>query len=247
MLKLLKYELKKTSLAKIILLILGVLLEGWFLLCMKQGKEVGETVLITILAILGLVGALFIGIQSVVSLHRDMNTKQSYMLFMTPHSNYAILGAKVVECMLSVILITAAFFTVVFFDFKALMASGGELADLKEFFLPVLEGMLGSLDFSAAHLIPAVLNYMMSWINTIILMFLADVIVSSFFNGKRGGMLISLLLIIALSVGVSKLMGLIPDFTSAIGMLYIRSAAYLVLSAVMYVITVKMMEKYLSV
>ena len=42
-------------------------------------------------------GVIYIGIESVNVLHRDLNTKQSYMLFLTPKSSYQILGAKILE------------------------------------------------------------------------------------------------------------------------------------------------------
>ena len=41
--------------------------------------------------------------ESVNVLHRDLNTKQSYMLFLTPKSSYQILGAKILENGISIV------------------------------------------------------------------------------------------------------------------------------------------------
>ncbi len=49
-------------------------------------------------------GVIYIGIESVNVLHRDLNTKQSYMLFLTPKSSYQILGAKILENGISIIM-----------------------------------------------------------------------------------------------------------------------------------------------
>ena len=61
------------------------------------------------LLMLAVCGVAVMGLESVFVLHRDMNTKQSYMLFMPPNSCYKILGAKVLECG-AAILIAGAFF-----------------------------------------------------------------------------------------------------------------------------------------
>ena len=54
-------------------------------------------------------GVIYIGIESVNVLHRDLNTKQSYMLFLTPKSSYQILGAKILENGISIIMAGAFF------------------------------------------------------------------------------------------------------------------------------------------
>ena len=59
---------------------------------------------IVLLTMLAMGGIMVIGLASVVTLHRDVSTKQSYMLFMTPNSSYSILGAKMLENGLSILL-----------------------------------------------------------------------------------------------------------------------------------------------
>ena len=107
---LMKYEFRKTLIAKLIILGTTAVLEILFLLGLytKHDSLAGySTIMLTMLAF---GGVLFIGLQSVMTLHRDMNTKQSYMLFMTPNSSYKILGAKVLENGLSILMACAFFF-----------------------------------------------------------------------------------------------------------------------------------------
>ena len=122
MLKLMKYELRKTWFTKAILLAVTAAVEAFFLYGLYGEKEDMAAGGAFILLLLAFGGVLVIGLESVITLHRDMNTKQSHMLFMTPNSSYKILGAKVLECSLSILLTGAFFF--------ALGAKQGELSVL---------------------------------------------------------------------------------------------------------------------
>lgn len=127
MLKLFKYELRKTMLAKLILLALTFALEGVFLYGVFTQKSGPATTGALLLAVTAIFGTMFMGIQSVMTLHHDMNTKQSYMLFLTPHSNYAILGAKVLEATLSVVLAALFFFGLGMLDVRLLLDKFGNI------------------------------------------------------------------------------------------------------------------------
>ena len=119
---LIKYEFRKTLFVKLILLALTGAAELVFLFGLLRGEDSNAIpfgiVLLTMLAIAGIT---FIGIHSALSLYRDLTTKQSYMLFLTPRSSYQILGAKIVENGLS-ILISGAFFAVLgYIDIQLLL------------------------------------------------------------------------------------------------------------------------------
>ena len=97
MLRLLKYELRKTLASKLILLGIAVIAEVVFLIGFENSHERTLTVGALLLFFTATIGIGLVGILSLVTLHRDMNTRQGYMLFMTPNSCYKILGAKVLE------------------------------------------------------------------------------------------------------------------------------------------------------
>lgn len=109
MLKLMKYEFRKTAFSKLILLSITLLSEIVYLLGIFLKKDMFLSSGIMFLVLCATMGILYIGLESVTVLHRDLNTKQSYMLFLTPKSSYQILGAKILENGIS-ILITGAFF-----------------------------------------------------------------------------------------------------------------------------------------
>ena len=110
MLKLFKYEMRKTLFAKLVLLALIAIMECVFLYGYWTGNNGTVTLGLTLFLFTFFCGLLMISIMSLVTLHKDMNTRQGYMLFMTPNSTYRILGAKVAECGLSLLGIGAVGF-----------------------------------------------------------------------------------------------------------------------------------------
>ena len=112
MIKLMKYELRKTMTIKLMILGATALAEIVFLIGLFANKNRMAAIGVGLLAMLAFGGVMIIGVASVVILHRDMNTKQSYMLFMTPNSSYRILGAKVLENGISILVAGAFFFAV---------------------------------------------------------------------------------------------------------------------------------------
>ena len=125
--KLLKYEIRKGLTLKLVLLGLFMLLEGFFAYSCITNQS-GNTVLsASLLAITGLCGIVILGVQSMLILHRDMNTRQAYMLFMTPRSCYSILGAKLIESVLSIIVAAALCVGAAVLDYHLIVQHFGNL------------------------------------------------------------------------------------------------------------------------
>ena len=84
--KLLKYEFRKTWALKLIILGITAVAELAFLITLfldqKNHGFIGLSCVLLFFIAMG--GTMLIGVQSVLTLHRDMNTKQGYMLYMTP-------------------------------------------------------------------------------------------------------------------------------------------------------------------
>ena len=251
MLKLMKYELRKTWLTKLILLGVTAVAEVIWLIGLNSHQENTLAVGTLLLFLLAFGGLLIIGIESVVVLHRDMNTKQGYMLFMTPNSCYRILGAKVLECSISILLGGVFFFALGLLDVTLLFSRQGMLSVMWDRF----QEMLSHLTFNGRPIqldTPAVaalsFNLVSSWIAVVTTAYLADVISSALLNGKKFNGVISFLLFVALSWGLTKCIDLA---TSGIRDLILNLTVYslccLVLAALMYFITARIMDRHLSV
>ena len=251
MLKLMKYEFRKTWITKLILLGLTAALEVLFLIGLYADKEETQAISAGLLAVLAVGGILIIGLESVLTLHRDMNTKQSYMLFMTPNSSYAILGAKVLECGISILITAAFYFALGALDITLLFAKSGELSQLWEMIQDFLQHFTINgqpLTIDLPVMASLAFELVAGWIGTVTTAYLAVVISAALLNGKRFNGLLSFLFFLALSwlsswVARQITAGMADAKTTMI----VYGLIDLVFAAVMYFVTAQIMERKLSV
>ena len=237
MLRLLKYELRKTLFSKLVLLGITMIAEAVFLIGFWGKKE-------NALAI-GAVLLFFIAVSG-ITLHRDMNTKQGYMLFMTPNSCYRILGAKIIECSLSILIAGAFYFALGYLDFSLLLGKGTN-QQILDMINELISAVNNQVRLDAPHLSALIFSMIACWICTVAIAYLSDVICTALLYGKKGNLLITFVLFIALNYGISKLLTLVPESLGIIPVLVWQGFIALALAGVMYVITARLMEKYLSV
>lgn len=251
MLKLMKYEFRKTWITKLILLGVTAVAEIAFLIGLYVERETTLGLSVMLLVFLAFGGILMIGLYSVMTLHRDMNTKQSYMLFMTPSSSYSILGAKVLECGLSILIGGAFYFALGALDITLLFAKSGELNRLWS----AIQDFLSHLTFANHQLLidmegmaAFVFCLLAGWILTVITAYFAVVISAALLNGKRFNGLLSFVLFLALSWFIGWVArtatASIPSINA---LLLVDGAISLVFTAVMYMVTAIIMERKLSV
>ena len=240
MLRLLKYEFRKTLFPKLILLALLVIFEGVFLYGYWTDNNSTVTLGLSLFLFTFLCGLLAIGIISLVTLHKDMNTRQGYMLFMTPNSTYRILGAKVAENGLSMLGIGAVGLGICLLNFSLIKQ---EL----EFITSFLKNFGIGLTPTFPHLSALLVYIICSILCSVTTAYLADVICSSLLNGQKGSMVITFVLFALLNFGIQKIMGLVPASLDIVVMFLLQGAIALALAVVMYIITARLMDRYLSV
>lgn len=251
MLKLMKYELRKTWFTKVILLAVTAAVEAFYLYGLYREKEDMAAGGAFILLLLAFGGILVIGLESVITLHRDMNTKQSHMLFMTPNSSYKILGAKVLECSLSILLTGAFFFALGALDLSLLFAKQGELSvlwdQIREFISNFsVNGRPITIDLPTMATV--VFSLLSGWIALITSAYLADVISAALLNGKKMNGVISFVLFLVINWGITRLIVLLTaSITENIPAMLAGGGLDLLFAAVMYYVTALIMDKYLSV
>nr|AHF24756.1 conserved hypothetical protein [uncultured bacterium Contig12] len=246
MLRLLKYELRKTLMSKLILLGVTLIAQVVFLAGLWGKKDETLAIGAVLLFFIAITGIALMGILSVATLHRDMNSKQGYMLFMTPNSCYKILGAKVLECSISILLAGAFFFSLGWLDFSLLLGEGTN-KQIWDMFNEMIQAINREIVLDAAHISALVFSLLAAWLCTITTAYLSDVVSSSLLNGKKANWLVTCILFVALNWGISALLRLIPSTLDVIPQLVWSGAASLVLGGVMYVVAARLMEKYLSV
>jgi hypothetical protein len=246
MIRLLKYELRKTLFSKLVLLGITVIAQAVFLAGLWGDKENTLAIGAVLLFFIAIIGIALMGILSLTTLHKDMNTRQGYMLFMTPNSCYRILGAKVLECGLSLLIAGAFFFALGVLDFSLLLGKGAN-QQIWDTINQLIRSINDQIQLDAPHLSALVFSMIACWLCTVTTAYLSDVVCTSLLYGKKGNLLITFLLFLALNYGISKLLTLVPASIGIIPVLVWQGVIALALAGVMYVITARLMEKYLSV
>lgn len=251
MLKLMKYEIRKTWITKLILLGVTAVAEAVYLYGLYTEKEGPLSVSIGLLVMLAVFGVLVIGLESVLTLHRDMNTKQSYMLFMTPNSSYKILGAKVLECGFSILITGAFYFALGALDITLLFAKSGQLNQLWEMIQNVISQININgrpLTINAEIMASLTFSLLTSWIGTVTMAYLADVVSAALLNGKKFNGLLSFVLFLALAWLTGWATGKITEgITASTTMLVVNGLIDLGFAVIMYIVTAQIMERKLSV
>ena len=251
MLKLMKYEFKKTWITKLILLGVTAVAEIAFLVGLYTDKEGPLGLSIFVLMMLAFGGVLVIGLESVLILHRDMNTKQSYMLFMTPNSCYSILGAKVLECGISIFITGAFYFALGALDVTLLFAKQGQLNRIWEMIQDIISSFSvngHALTLNLESMAGFAFSLLTAWISTVTTAYLAVTVSAALLNGKRFNGLLSFVLFLALSWITNWVVQLPNDSIRDTGtLILVDGVISLAFAAVMYVVTAQIMEKKLSV
>ena len=240
---LIKYEFRKLLNIKFIILVLTGVFEVMFLVGFAAKNE---SILCTAIALLFFCTIISISVLAILAirvLSKELNTKQGYMLFMTPNSSYKILGAKIIESAISIFAFGAFFILLGLFDINL-------LSDNK-LFNAIIDGDAIIFLTDSSGLVLNAVAILFNVITIVIIAFLAVIVSAALLNGKKYNGLLSfgLFLIINFIVSdsmtrLSVLLNLTED-KSAISIFI--CVACTVLSVLIYYISALIMDKKLSV
>ncbi len=259
-----RYELRKTRQSKLILLGVCLVMEAFFLIGIMTRDDVMLIMTYMLLFIAAMGGTLYIGLESVLTLHRDLRHEQGYMIFMTPHSCWAILGAKMLENLISMF-ISAGFFvgllylnaSLILHTFKGAntvwITATSFLVDPAAFFEALAVDMPMEInihvDFrDGTMIICAFVAYVCTWLSFTGMAYLADTLAACILPGKKklsAVLAFGLFIVLAfLTLWMQTSLPMLPDYRHS---LLLASGLALAQTAVMYVVTALMMESRLSI
>lgn len=250
MLKLMKYEFKKTMFSKLVLLAITVLAEAAFLVGVFADWDRALELGMTGLVICAMVGVFYIGIESLLVFHRDLNTKQSYMLFLTPTNSYQILGAKVLENGISIFLTGMFYLLLAAADWSVGILYIGGVKEFVDIISQILSNINIHIEVQFVDLLSILCMLLANWLMAVVIGYLAIILSATVFAGKKFSGLVSFLLYLLILWGCGEILNLLPlsDFMSVTSTAYfILTVSELVLVAVMYMIAGWIMDRKLSV
>ena len=245
--KLMKYEFRKTRAAKLAVLAITALAEIVFLIGVFGNNDERTAIGIFLLAMCAMFGLFVIGVQSVVILHRDMSTRQSYMLFMTPNSRWSILGAKVLENGVSILLAGAFFAALAVADISLFLAKNHQMEQLWEMLNRMIQSFNSEIDISRTNFLLLALFMVSAWLSTVVCAYLADVVACALLTGKRASGAIAFVLFIVLNYLESEIISLAVRGMNFSTTMLVSSGLELVMTVIMYVCAATIMERKLSV
>ena len=247
MVKLMKYEFRKTMFSKILLLVITAILELVYLAGVFLEKDTPMMVGVMGLVFCAVFGIMYIGIESINVFHKDLNTKQSYMLFLTPNSSFKILGAKVLENGISLVISGVFYVILAAIDISVAILYIGGLKDFLDFAEQLAISFQVNVNITPSSVIILFFTMLASWLMTIVTADLAVVLSATVFAGKKFSGLVSFVLFIGLTFVTGKLLEVMPSMDNLYIELAVTIGVILVVVALMYVLTAWIMDKKLSV
>lgn len=213
MLKTLKYEFRRGAFSLMVMAIIIVAIELYFLIAnlLEEYSHAGLALVLMLLASLGCY--VFVLINGIVIYSNDLKNKSGYLVFMTPVSSYKIIGAKLLY-----ILLTGFFFVVltgacIFFDYVSVLSNRDSVVSMTDAF----DLILGTFDLSLGGLVVRLISFtlvmLVGFFMTITLAYLAVSICSTAFQAKKGKGILSFLLFVVLYV----IIALIADHLPTLG------------------------------
>ena len=246
MFKLFQYEFRKSLFPKLVFLCITGVFEVVFLIGALGEKETPTGIGIVGLTFAALAGIAYMGIESILTLYRDLTTKQSYMLFMTPNSSYKILGAKSLENGLAVFLSGVFFGGLAYLDISLLSKDEPVFKMVIDMINTVLREVDPTLKLSFQTFAAVLFMLLVTLILRIVLGYFAVVLACTLLAGKKGASVIALIIYVAISVGLSFLLNLLPEMKPVTDMM-VQSCINLAVSVAVYFLTAWIMDKKLSV
>ena len=239
MLKLMKYEFRKSASSKLILLVLTAVFELAFLggVFFKGYNLMGTGMMFLILC--AFFGVFYIGLEGIMTLYRDM-------LFLTPKSSYEILGAKILENGISILMAGAFFIVLAVFDLTVATLCIGGAKELMDSIRQIMDIRL-NIKIASDAVILSVFASLVSWISIVVIADMAVILSASVLAGKKGSGIAAFALFLILSWLFSQMLNLVPAFDNMNLTMILEIAVSLVLSVIFYFISGWIMEKKLSV
>lgn len=250
MLQLMKYEFRKTMFSKIILLVITAVAEVAYLLGIFLKWDKVMVVGVLGLTLCGIIGIFYIGIESLLIFQKDLNTKQSYMLFLTPRNSYQILGAKVLENGISIFLTGAFYAALAAIDFTVGVLYIGGMKEFLDFLSMAADYISLEINVTPQQLLMVLGSGLASWLMMIVIGNLAITLSATVFAGKKFSGIVSFILYMVLSWAAGSVLEWMTTFSESMSLQTVFAvviAGAFIISALMYVVTGWIMEKKLSV
>ncbi|MGN0374175.1 MAG: hypothetical protein ACI4EN_01645 [Butyrivibrio sp.] len=228
MLRLMKYEYRKDLPLYIIIVSIIMALTAYLAFSIKTESEVNLAIS-SILFVLGGFGAVFfIMVIGVISYAREINSKSSFMTFMTPLNTFEIVGTKYLTLLLTTVVATLLYVGGAYLNIILLGIQFDEINDIKE----TLDFILIMFDTSVAELMASLAVVLFTiWLNillTVSYSYLAVTLSSTILANRRGKGWLAVGLFVAILIASNIISNYIPTFDFGTSMMEMLLSNWLI-------------------
>ncbi|MDO4633173.1 MAG: hypothetical protein Q4B01_04880 [Eubacteriales bacterium] len=199
MANLIKYEIIKQKTSKMILGAFLLAAELLFLVGIATKRDSILSLSIIALTLTAIAGFVLVAVEAIFTYYEDMKKKQGYMLFMTPYSEYTILGSKLLASMITIVVWTIFIGALTFIDLTMMAAAFNELDTFFSMVNQMVHLFFG-IDISWGNALLVLLQMVFSWAAMVTSGFLAITLATTLFVRLKFNALISFVIYVVLNI-----------------------------------------------
>ncbi len=210
MLKLMKYEFRKN---RTVLLVMGgglLLLQLYYMFGCFTKSENHMTAGGIMLMLWSMVCFFTVFILAVTNYSKELNSKSSYLIFMTPNTSFAIIFSKLLTILLLGIVIAVIFGLLTVLDLNLLHMAMPEVED----FMTLLNGFLETMNFHVGEALLSaftwILVFLVDFFSIVSVAYLAITLSATFLQNSRLKAPISVVVFLLVVYLLNRLGGLLP-------------------------------------
>ena len=208
--KTIKYELRRNLTSYLVLLVVFGLIEAAFIFGVFSDNDKVTGISIILLMVASFAMYFYVLFSSVSAYKRDIETKQGFMVFMTPVSTFSIIGAKLIVTLITGFGCVALIGVCFAIDWKLLLDKVAGLGD----FVDIMEKFMDSMGFPTDKILLAALAtivvFLLSFYLLVTLAYLAVSLSNTLLSNKKGKGFISFILFVVLYIVVTIISNKLP-------------------------------------
>ena len=210
MLKLMKYEFRKN---RNVLLVIGgglLLLQLYYMFgCFT--KDSGHITAAGVMLVLWSMVCFFtVFILAVSNYSKELNSKSSYLIFMTPNTSFAILFSKMLSILLMGVAIAVIFGFLTVLDLNLLHMAMPEVEDFMTLLNQFLEGMNIHIGAALLSTLSWILMFLVDFFSIVSVAYLAITLSATFLQNSRLKAPISVAVFLVITYLINRIANLLP-------------------------------------
>ncbi len=210
MLKMMKYEYRRGIFPLLVVITALAAAELVFLIGVFAEKDIFVGLGLIFLIMGGWAAFMFVLIYGVIIYSQDLKNKTGYMVFMTPLSNYKIIGAKLLSILLTGITLVVFLGIIIVVDYDVIKSHNSDIAGMEVMLNDILGTTGSSLGAVVANLVGFIVVLLIQFFTMITIAYLAVSLSSTVLQNKKIKGVVSFVLFVVLYVLMSYIAYKLP-------------------------------------